>query len=74
MKTERQMLLEAVDRMGWPEIHAFNAELGKGQGIYEYAGGYMMRCIKTLFGIKPREEVLTYKRAMKALIDEAQKQ
>lgn len=73
-KTEREILFDAVDRMGWPEIHAFNAELHKGQGVYEDAGGYMMRCIKCLFGIRPREEVYTYKQAMKAMIDEAQKQ
>ncbi len=67
-KSERQILFEAVDRMGWKEIRAFQEELKKGQSIHEDAGGYFMRCYKRLFGIAPREEVITYKGAMKAMI------
>ena len=71
MKTERQILCEAIDRMGWPEIHAFHAELKKGQSVYEDAGGYMMRCIGRLFGVAPREEIVTYQQAVKAMLASA---
>ena len=36
-------LENAISRMGWPEIRAFQEELRKGQSIYEDAGGYFMR-------------------------------
>jgi hypothetical protein len=59
----------AVDQMGWPEIHAFNAEKRKGQGIYEDAGGYLMRCFRRLFGLPEQdEEVISYQKALRAMI------
>lgn len=71
---ENEMLEAAIDRMGWNEIHAFNAELRRGQSIYEDAGGYFMRCIKALFGIKPQNEVVTYQQAARALVEQARKE
>jgi hypothetical protein len=68
---ERVALERALDRMGWPEIDAFRDELRKGQDVYEDAGGYFMRAIKALFGIKPRDPMLTYQEAARALIEEA---
>jgi hypothetical protein len=68
---ERAALERALDRMGWPEIDAFNAEIRKGQDVYEDGGGYFMRAIKALFGIKPRDPMLTYQEAARALIEEA---
>jgi len=69
--SERAILCRALDKMGWPEIHAFQDEFKKGQSIYEDAGGYFMRGIKRLFGIAPRDEVVTYQQAAQALIDQA---
>lgn len=61
-------LEQAIDRMGWPEIDAFFVELRKGQGVYEDGGGYFIRAIKRLFGLKPVDDVLTYKEAAKKLL------
>lgn len=62
---------QAVDRMGWPEIHAYNKERAKGQSVHEDAGGYVMRCIGRLFGVKPRDEVVTYREAARAMVEKA---
>jgi hypothetical protein len=72
---ELAVLERAIDRMGWPEIHAFQDELRKGQGVSEDAGGFLIRAIKALFGIRP-DPVETYRDAMRALIttDEARDQ
>jgi hypothetical protein len=70
--TERSLLEAAVDRMGWPEIHAFQNELRKGQDYREDAGGFMMRAIRRLFGLPaPQEDVVNYQQAAKAMIDAA---
>lgn len=69
-KSERQILCEALERIGWNEIKAFKDELRKGQSIYEDAGGYFKRSISRLFGIAPREEAVTYKQAAQKIIDE----
>jgi hypothetical protein len=63
---------EAIDRMGWVEINAFRTELHKGQDIYEDAGGYFIRAIKTLFGLgyRHRDPVVTYQDAARALMRE----
>ena len=68
---ELDLLERAIDRMGWPEIHAFQQECRRGQDVYEDAGGYMIRCIKTLFGIKPRDPVQTYQDAARAMVEAA---
>jgi len=69
-KSERQVLCEALGRIGWDEIKAFKDELRKGQSVYEDAGGYFNRAISRLFGIAPRNEVVTYRQAAQKLIDE----
>lgn len=72
VQVEQCAILEAtIDRMGWPEIHAFQAELRRGQDVCEDAGGFMLRAIKALFGIQPRNPVLTYQDAARAMIKEA---
>jgi len=68
---EREALENAINRMGWDEIHAFQNELRKGQDIYEDAGGFFMRAIKALFGIKPTDTVTTYQDAARALVTAA---
>lgn len=73
-EAEKEILERAIDRMGWDEINAFHAELRRGQGIQEDAGGYFLRCIKTLFGLKPQDEVTTYQSAAKAMITAALKE
>ena len=74
VESERAVLEAAVDRMGWPEINAFKEEMGKGQSVYEDAGGYFMRGLRRLFGLpSPDYEVVTYQRAAQAMIDEALK-
>lgn len=68
---EREALEHAIERMGWPEIHAFDDELRRGQSIFEDAGGYMLRCIRRLFGLPQVDErVVTYQRAARALVEE----
>ena len=42
---ELSAMERAIERMGWPEIHGFEAELFRGQDIHEDAGGYLMRAI-----------------------------
>ena len=62
----------AIDRMGWPEIHAFQEELRRGQDIYEDAGGFIMRAIRQLFGLpSPLSEVTTYQDAARAMVAKA---
>jgi len=68
---EREALENAINRMGWDEIHAFQNELRKGQDIYEDAGGFFMRAIKALFGIKPTDTVTAYQDAARALVTAA---
>lgn len=66
----RAALEAAVAGMGWPEIHAYRAEMRRGQSIYEDAGGYFMRGLRRLFGLPQiDEEVITYKRAAAAMIE-----
>jgi hypothetical protein len=67
------MMLDAFcDEIGWPEISAFNAECRKGQSVNEDAGGYLIRCIKSLLcGRVTEDEVMTYRKATKALIKAA---
>jgi hypothetical protein len=60
------------DNIGWDEINAYHAELRKGQDIREDAGGYMLRCIKRLFGSKV-DPVTNYQQAAQALMKEALK-
>jgi hypothetical protein len=70
--SEREILEAAIDRMGWPEIHAFQDELKRGQDIREDAGGFMMRAIRRLFGLpSPYSEVVTYQKAARAMLSAA---
>lgn len=62
-----------IDEMGWPEINAYNAERRTGQSVREDAGGYVLRCLGRLFGVEPRNEVVTYKAAMTAMLRQAEK-
>jgi hypothetical protein len=67
---ERAVLERAVARMGWNEIHAFRDELHKGQSIFEDAGGYLMRCIRRLFGLPVEDrEVVNYRQAIQRMVD-----
>lgn len=68
--TEREILFNAVENIGWDEIKAFQEELSKGQCIYEDAGGYYKRAIARLLGIRPRNQILTYQQAAKAMFEE----
>lgn len=58
------------DRLGWPDIRRFEAELARGQGIREDGGGFFVRCIMALFGKKP-DPVETYREAARRLLKEA---
>lgn len=69
--SEREALTNALERIGWDEINAFKQELHKGQSIHEDAGGFFKRSIKRLFGVLPYDEIMTYKKAAKSLIDKA---
>ncbi|TXM92631.1 hypothetical protein [Methylobacterium sp. WL116] len=70
--TERSALEAAVDRMGWPEINAYYAELNLGQGIDEDAGGYFLRALRRLFGLPSnRKTVERYQAAARAMIGRA---
>lgn len=67
-ENESDALERAINRMGWPEIHAFQERLQ--QDVYEDAGGLMIRKIKRLFGIN-RDPVLTYQEAARAMTAQA---
>lgn len=57
-----------LDKMGWPEIDAFNEELRRGQGRDD-AGGYMLRAIARLFGIeRGYNPQVSYEQAARAAI------
>lgn len=61
------------ERLGWSEINAFNAELHKGQSVFEDAGGYFIRCILALFGIKkPAAKIVSYQDAARSLLAESE--
>ncbi len=67
---EEDILRAAVWRMGWPEINAYHDELNKGQDVREDAGGYFMRAIGRLFGVKPQRDVVTtHQDAAMAMLD-----
>ena len=59
-------LIRAQD-IGWPEIHAFQDELRRGQGVREDGGGFVARCIMALFRRKS-DPVETYQQAASALL------
>jgi len=65
--SEQEVIERVINRMGWPEIHAFHERIG--QDVYEDAGGFMIRKIKRLFGIK-RDAVQTYQEAARATLAE----
>lgn len=68
---EAEVLERAIDRMGWSEIHAFQNELRKGQDVREDGGGFMIRAIKALFGVKRGDPVENYQQAARRMIDTA---
>jgi hypothetical protein len=71
-RSEEYLLEEAIKRMGWPEIHAFEEELRKGQDYREDAGGFMMRAIRRLFGMQPAmDDVTNYQQAARAMVAKA---
>lgn len=66
---EAAALDRAIERMGWPEIRAFETELARGQDVAEDAGGYMLRAVRRLFGLPPnRSRIQTYRDAARALV------
>lgn len=70
--TEEEVLEAAIDRMSWPEIHAFQNELRKGQDYREDAGGFMIRAIRRLFGLPAASwGVVNYQQAARAMIEKA---
>lgn len=69
---ELALMERAIDRMGWPEIRAFEAELDRGQDVHEDAGGFMLRAIRALFGLpSPKASVLTYQAAARSMVRRA---
>ena len=70
--TEAEVLERAIERMGWPEIRAFEEELDRGQDVCEDAGGFMLRAVRRLFGLpSPQASVLTYQQAARAMVRRA---
>ena len=67
-QAEREACERAIDRMGWDEIGAYNREMRKGQSVFEDAGGYLMRGLACLFGVKPKDEVVSYQDAARAML------
>lgn len=65
---EAEIVERVIDRMGWPEIHAFQERMS--QDVYEDAGGFMLRRIKRLFGIR-RDPILTHQEACRAMLAQA---
>lgn len=71
-EAEHEACERAIERMGWPEIHAFENEFRRGQSVYEDAGGFFLRAFRRLFGLPPRDEVVTYQQAARAALREAE--
>lgn len=72
--SQAEALEDAIERMGWPEIHAFQDELRRGQDYREDAGGFWMRALRRLFGLpSPLSEVTTYQDAARAMVERAQR-
>jgi hypothetical protein len=61
-------ILVRTSDIGWPQIHAFQDELRRGQDIYEDGGGFFVRCILALLGRRKQDSVTTYRCAADALI------
>ncbi|WCS27977.1 hypothetical protein LOK46_14470 [Methylobacterium sp. NMS14P] len=69
---EAAALERAIERMGWPEIRTFEAELARGQDVAEDAGGFMLRAVRKLFGLPaPKASVITYQQAARAMVRRA---
>lgn len=74
LASQYEAVEQAIDRMGWPEINAFNKERSKGQSIYEDAGGFVMRCMRRLFGLpSPDTKIVSYQEAARAMVEHARK-
>lgn len=66
---EQRVIADAIDRIGWTEIRRFEDELRKGQSYDEDAGGFMLRAIARLFGLRRRRDpVVTHQQAARALM------
>jgi hypothetical protein len=72
MLRQQGFYLVNPDLLGWDDIHRFNAELHKGQSVYEDAGGYFIRAIMALFGKKP-DPVVSYRNAARSLLEQHSK-
>ncbi len=68
MLRQQGYYLVRPDDIGWPDIHRFQDELRNGQGVREDGGGFFVRCILGLFGIKS-DPVETYQEAAKRLLE-----
>ena len=66
------VLETVVANLGWPEIHAMQEELKRGQDVYEDAGGFFMRAYRRLFGLSRAATTVTnYRDAVAAMLDAA---
>ena len=64
-----EVLETIVANLGWPEIHAMQAELRRGQDIYEDAGGFFIRAYRMLFGLPRIDwEIQNYQQAVRTLL------
>jgi len=70
MLRQQGYYLVRPDDLGWPDIRRFQDALREGQGVREDGGGFFVRCIKALFGIKA-DPVETYREAARRLLKEA---
>lgn len=59
------------DHLCWDDIHAFKDELRKGQDYREDAGGFFVRALKALMGIRT-DPVVTHQDALKAMLRAAE--
>lgn len=71
-QAEREACERAIEQMGWPEIHAFHAELGRGQSVYEDAGGFFLRAFRRLLRMPIRDRIVTYREAARAALAETE--
>lgn len=69
LRADGYYLVRAED-IQWSDIRRFQGELNRGQGVYEDAGGFLVRCIMALFG-KRHDPVETYQEAADRLLKEA---
>lgn len=58
-----RIVCDLFGNLSQDDLDAFWAEVGKGQSVYEDAGGYMLRCYRAMLAL-PVDDPYTYAQAV----------